>query len=387
MSSLKSDFIGLLKADFPGLKNEPLDELISENLLSPYKITLPKKVLQQGQEATEAFFSLRESANYQNDLKNEKESLGLIDPGNKSIMMSYDFHLNESNELKLIEINTNAAFLVLGQLIYKLKSIPKPIPSFDFEVLKECILEELRLQNKNIQSPSVVIMDQAPSTQKLYIEFLVCRELFKSWGWACEIRDIQEALKDPKPDFIYNRYTDFYFTNALSSNLRSSFLKKEVCFSPHPYEYFLLADKKRMSEWCDSTLKQIPNFEKQKVAIEKVLLKSWPLNEDNKEQLWSQRKSLFFKPAQDFGSKGSFKGGSISRKAYEDLVAKNSLAQEYISAPEINFSTDSGSQKFKYDLRFYAYQGRLQTVMARLYQGQATNLRTPGGGFACVEFQ
>ena len=42
------------------------------------------------------------------------------------------------------------------------------------------------------------------------------------------------------------------------------------------------------------------------------------------------------------------------------------------------------TQSFKADLRAYAYQGQVQLFAARLYQGQTTNFRTPGGGFAPV---
>jgi hypothetical protein len=38
----------------------------------------------------------------------------------------------------------------------------------------------------------------------------------------------------------------------------------------------------------------------------------------------------------------------------------------------------------KYDVRCYVYAGKIQLVVARLYQGQTTNLRTLGGGFALV---
>jgi hypothetical protein len=38
----------------------------------------------------------------------------------------------------------------------------------------------------------------------------------------------------------------------------------------------------------------------------------------------------------------------------------------------------------KVDVRLYAYRERTLLVAARLYQGQATNFRTPGGGFAPV---
>jgi hypothetical protein len=36
------------------------------------------------------------------------------------------------------------------------------------------------------------------------------------------------------------------------------------------------------------------------------------------------------------------------------------------------------------DVRNYAYDGTVKLVAARLYQGQTTNFRTAGGGFAPV---
>lgn len=39
---------------------------------------------------------------------------------------------------------------------------------------------------------------------------------------------------------------------------------------------------------------------------------------------------------------------------------------------------------FKCDLRNYVYDGSVQWVAARLHQGQTTNFRTRGGGFAPV---
>ena len=45
---------------------------------------------------------------------------------------------------------------------------------------------------------------------------------------------------------------------------------------------------------------------------------------------------------------------------------------------------DGVEQDLKLDLRNYVYRGVVQLVSARLYQGQTTNFRTPGGGFASV---
>ena len=40
--------------------------------------------------------------------------------------------------------------------------------------------------------------------------------------------------------------------------------------------------------------------------------------------------------------------------------------------------------ELKADIRNYVYRGEVQLVAARLYQGQTTNFRTPGGGFSNV---
>lgn len=38
----------------------------------------------------------------------------------------------------------------------------------------------------------------------------------------------------------------------------------------------------------------------------------------------------------------------------------------------------------KMDIRAYVYNSEIQLLAARLYQGQTTNFRTQGGGFAPV---
>jgi hypothetical protein len=45
---------------------------------------------------------------------------------------------------------------------------------------------------------------------------------------------------------------------------------------------------------------------------------------------------------------------------------------------------DGTAERRKTDVRLYTYDGRNLLTAARLYQGQVTNLRTPGGGFAPV---
>ena len=45
---------------------------------------------------------------------------------------------------------------------------------------------------------------------------------------------------------------------------------------------------------------------------------------------------------------------------------------------------DGERKMLKVDVRLYTYGGSQILAAARLYQGQTTNLRTPGGGFAPI---
>jgi hypothetical protein len=392
MTNLKNDFIQHLKNSLKGLKDQPpepsLDDLISENLLSPFKVELPQDILLEAQRAVTTLFDLREKKIYQDSYASELLELGVSDPGNKSIAMSYDFHVTADNRLKLIEVNTNASFLALGHEMYRMRGVPLPVRDFSMEEIRRDIETEMKLQGKTLPASfSVATIDDQPEQQRLFAEFLVYHEYFKSWGWNSKISDFRQVDLS-KTDFIYNRYTDFLLKESESAALKKSFDSRSVCFSPNPYEYFLLADKQRLIDWSDkNNLGKWGISEADQKFIHEFVPRSIDIHSGTHEEIWSQRKGLFFKPKRAFGSKQSFRGSSISRKAFDEIISHEFVAQEYVIAPEKTFETPSGPQSFKYDLRCYAYQGRLQLIVARLYQGQVTNLRTPFGGFACVEFR
>lgn len=387
--NLKSDFIQQLKTSYPALQQKQLEDIVSENLISLFAVELPSSVLKQAQDVVAALFSLRESKSYLDHYKSLIEEKGLKDPGNKSIMMSYDFHLDENQNLKLIEVNTNAAFQILGYEMYRMKGHPLPVADFSPLEMGANIREELSLQGKSpSQNLKIAIIDEAPSEQRLYVEFLVYNELYKSFGWDSRIMDYRELFQDFHPEFIYNRYTDFFLTAPTSHALREKFLNREVCLSPNPFEYLLLADKQRMIDWMQPNfLENLGMDSEQAALIRQTVPFSYDLKSELSEQIWAERKKLFFKPKNAFGSKLSYKGSSISNKAFQDILSQDMIAQEFVPAPEMTFETPEGPQKFKFDLRCYAYRGRLQLVLARIYQGQVTNLRTPYGGFATVLFK
>ncbi len=102
------------------------------------------------------------------------------------------------------------------------------------------------------------------------------------------------------------------------------------------------------------------------------------------ESWWADRMHWFFKPACGFGSRGTYRGDKITRRAFGDVMRGDYIAQT-ITPPGVRRRGDSpGNQSFKLDIRSYAYDGVLQLLAARLYQGQTTNFRSVGGGFAPV---
>jgi hypothetical protein len=368
---IRSRLLEEISKDYKALPLSVSEPLLSENMISDFVVELPRNILKQAQEFVHEIYKLRQSPDYISSLEPEIRKYGLIDPGNKSILMSYDFHVDPLGTLKLIEVNTNAAFLAIAEYLFRAQGLKNPVSDFDITEIKKDILAELKLNGKNISHPKIAIIDEKPETQRLYLEFLLFNEHFNKWGFASKIYDFEEMPGDV--DFVYNRHTDFYLEH--SKYLKGLFVAKQCCFSPNPFEYLVLADKHRMIEW--------EKFESP--IIQKHLPFAKDVTAEPAEEIWSQRKKLFFKPKRAFGSKHTYRGESISRKHFEEILAGDFIAQEFVPAPEHEFKTPEGPQKFKFDLRFYAYQDRVQSIIARVYQGQVTNSKTKYGGFAAVK--
>ena len=100
--------------------------------------------------------------------------------------------------------------------------------------------------------------------------------------------------------------------------------------------------------------------------------------------LWKTRRQLFFKPVSGYGSKAVYRGDKLTRRVFEQIIQGGYVAQSWVPPSERFWPVDGVIQQFKMDLRNYSYKGQVQLVAARLYQGQTTNFRTPGGGFAAV---
>ncbi len=373
-----------LQKKFPALQSLDWTTALHSQMISPFQVSLPTDLRHQAEKIAQILWKLRCSSNYLSLMTKEFQQFQLPMAGNVSLFSSMDFHVDSQQNLQLIEINTNAAFLGLGCELYSSLGRPAACPDFQIEDLKKDILSELKKNNSPVLQPRIAIVDEKPEEQRLYIEFLYFQALFQSWGWKCDIRDIRENLSEY--DFIYNRHTDFYLQNPISENMRQSFENKKWTLSPQPLDYFLLADKQRLTDWSQNHFLESFLEKSDCEYFRNHIPKCQTILPENAEEIWSQRKKLFFKPLRSFGSKQSYKGSSISRKAFMDLIQTETLAQTYCPASEIQAVTPEGPQSFKYDLRVHFYENRIQNVVARLYQGQVTNARTLHGGFACVQW-
>jgi hypothetical protein len=242
--------------------------------------------------------------------------------------------------------------------------------------------EEFQAQFPDKTLHTIAIVDNEPSAQFLYPEFLLFKSLFERHGFQAIIADpkdftIEERtlrLGEQKIDLVYNRLTDFYLETPDSACLLEAYQNGIAVFTPSPYIYALYADKRNLPLLSDSNRLKELGVEREAVIV----------TENNAAQLWKNRKKLFFKPATGHGSRGAYRGAKLTRRVWEDIIHAEYVAQAMVPPSERQLIINGEKQSLKLDIRCVTYNGKVQQLSARLYQGQTTNLRTEGGGLATV---
>jgi len=239
----------------------------------------------------------------------------------------------------------------------------------------------------------VAIVDEAPAAQYLYPEFLLAQRLFERHGIAaliCEAKDLTLCHgglwhEDMRIDLVYNRLTDFALAQPQHAALRQAYVDGSVVVTPHPRAHALYADKRNLVALADEGLLRSWGVAAETVAVlADVIPRTERVAADRADDLWARRRSLFFKPAAGFGSKAAYRGDKITRRVFEEVLAGDYVAQALVPPSTVQAVVDGMACELKLDVRCYAYAGSIQLVAARLWQGQTTNFRTPGGGFAKV---
>jgi hypothetical protein len=323
-------------------------------------------------------------------------------PAAHGVFMGFDFHLSTEGP-QLIEINTNAGGALLSLLVGRaqraccapvreLVRSPTDVARIDAAFVA-MFRREWALAGRDRPLRRVAIVDEQPPEQYLHPEFVLFEHLFRRNGIQASIAAPHELAyaggilrhAGEPVDLIYNRLTDFYFEQPEAAALRSSYLDDAVVVTPHPRAHALYADKRNLALLSNADalteLKVDP-------TARAVLLGGIPATEivrsDAAERFWRDRKQYFFKPATGFGSKAAYRGEKLTKRVFAEVIAGDYVAQRLVPPSERTIRLNDQSVPLKLDLRNYVYAGHVQLLSARLYQGQTTNFRTEGGGFAPV---
>lgn len=317
-------------------------------------------------------------------------------PSSKGVFFGYDFHLNEEGA-HLIEINTNAGGAFLSDLFQQSQqssALPGNSLAMDNlpQVLVEMFRHEWQLQRGNAPLHNIAIVDETPQSQYFYPEFVLARQLFEAAGIHASIADPADFetradglyLGGKKVDLIYNRLTDFSLEQFPA--LLNAYQENQVVLTPHPYAYALYADKRNLSLLTDGErLRAMGADESSITTLQAGVPHTRLVDAEDAEQWWKERKEWFFKPATGYGGRGSYRGDKLTQRVFGEIVQGGYVAQRKAMPGEVMVSVAGAeAAAFKYDVRCYVYEGQVQLVIARLYQGQTTNFRTAGGGFALV---
>ena len=325
-------------------------------------------------------------------------------PGNFGVFMGYDFHVTPAGP-RLIEINTNAGGALVNGLHTAALCDPKalaclcadllPVETVEQRLVAQFVAEFEAARGAGARPRTLAIADERPHEQFLYPEFELLRALFERNGFEARICDTGELVRDAggrlalerSPiDLVYLRDTDFTLEAPRSAALRGAYGDRAVVVTPSPREYFLLADKRRLGIFSSrAALGSLGVAAADAELLASVVPETRLLAELAPEQVWRERRSWVFKPATAFGSRAVYRGDKISRKRFEEVLrAPGDLVQRHVEPGEIRVETSDGPRAMKFDVRAYAYRGEILLLGARVYQGQVTNLRSPGGGFSAI---
>lgn len=327
-----------------------------------------------------------------------------FESGAHGVFMGYDFHLTGHGP-QLIEINTNAGGALLNGLhtaslcdrdrLEWLCCDPPPIESVEDDIVATFRSELESVRGSGARLRRVAIVDDRPEEQFLRPEFELFAELFARHGIEARIGDTRElvraeaggiALGGWPVDLVYLRDTDFQLASERTRTLRAAYLAGEVVVTPTPREHHLLADKRRLEIFSSVEQLRALGVDPEEAAfLAGVVPETRPLASLSFDEAWAGRRNWVFKPAASFASRAVYRGDKISRRKLAEIHADPGfLAQRRVEPGRTRVRTPRGDREMKFDVRAYAYRDEIFLLGARAYEGQVTNMRSPGGGFSAI---
>jgi hypothetical protein len=339
---------------------------------------------------------------YRSAVLAQAPATALHDPHTPGVFLGYDFHLDEHGP-RLIEINTNAGGALLNVYLARaqkaccpemcgLTTGPVALTALE-EQFVAMFRNEWRLARKDAPLTRIAIVDDAPETQYLYPEFVLFQALFRRHGIEALIADPAALVaragrlwsNGEAVDLVYNRLTDFALEEPAHAALRAAWRDDLALITPHPRAHALYADKRNLILLTDPQWLGAAGIAPATIdVLMRGIARTRLVERAHAEALWAERKRLFFKPAGGFGGKAVYRGDKLTRRVWDEILAGEYVVQELVPPGERQVQVEAETTALKYDVRNFVYDGKIQLLATRLYQGQVTNFRTPGGGFAPV---
>lgn len=369
------------------------------NVFSTSPVFIGEEQVAAIQEIVDTLQDVARNDGYVNEVLAKAPAIARVDHGTHGVLFGYDFHLAPDGP-KLIEINTNAGGamlnLALGRAQAACCASVKPLMKMghDDEVLEESIVKMFRSEVAAAghgRLKRIAIVDEDPSSQFLYPELLLFAALFERNGIETRIVTPDDLVADGDGlkhqgdtiDLVYNRLTDFYLEAPASAAIRQAWETGKAVVTPHPRAYALLANKHNLEIFSNPDRLQKLGVSQENIE---VLARAVPatrrVRPQDAEALWGDRKELFFKPATGFGSRATYAGRKLTKRVFSEILEGDYVAQELVIPGERVVNLDGKATMLKVDIRAYTYQSKVLMFSARVYRGQVTNFRTPGGGFA-----
>lgn len=320
------------------------------------------------------------------------------DFGPHGVLMGYDFHVGRGAP-RLIEVNTNAGGAFLNSMLAKAQraccaeaaaAYSKTLSEkFDVNIL-DMFSREWSAQKRSATLKTIAIVDDHPNEQYLYPEFVLAQGLLRNAGFHALIVDAKQLTYQDgqltasgRPiDLVYNRLVDFSLQLAEHAALKTAYLDDAVVLTPNPRIHALFADKRNLTLLSNPDQLKSFGLAADHISSLASVPRTVHVSEAISAELWEKRGKLFFKPASGHGGKAVYRGDKVTKRVWAEILSGDYIAQDLAPPSERIIKIDGAAQSRKIDIRLYTYCGEPLLAAARLYQGQTTNFRTPGGGFA-----
>jgi hypothetical protein len=311
----------------------------------------------------------------------------------RGVFSGFDFHLTPDGP-KLIEINTNAGGAFYGALLDEMRwsrgePDAKPLGYWS-HLFVQHIRQDWAMAGKGMLR-TVAIVDDAPGEQYLRLEFHLAARMLGEAGVVALIVDPRELSyrdgrlwrEDVAIDLVYNRLTSFALARDVDRPLREALINGGAVVTPDPRTHALLACKRNLTLLSDSEFLRDAGADPRTTdVLRRAVPSTVPLTPGNANDFWAKRDEHYFKPQGGFGSRAVYDGAKLTRKTWQEIIdAGGYVAQERVAPGRV---TVPGMPEMRFDLRVFAYGDTPFMRLARVYRGQTTNFRTPGGGFASV---